>query len=172
MAVSAGVQKRNYLRRLERHYPSPLTTGFLLDRARLVVVPIGLDQVVTQVGGRGLASGGASLDFGKQIVTRLREVLKEEARSSHLDACLDGPDDFLLGSELVDGAAVAGLTGFNATATVKNQLRAAGALHAIAERGVAALFLGGDDATPEGSAERLRQAWETSDIAQLRLLPY
>ena len=82
LAISAAVQKREYLRRLERAQPSPLTTGFLLDRARLVVAPIGLDFVVQQMLGRGLTSGGAALDLGKQIVTRLRDVLKQETRTS------------------------------------------------------------------------------------------
>src|SRR5207253_8841179 len=58
LAISAGVQKREYLRRLERAQPSALTTGFLLDRARLVVAPVGLDHVVKQMLGRGLTSGG------------------------------------------------------------------------------------------------------------------
>src|SRR5262249_42594578 len=43
LGISAGVQKREYLRRLERAHPSSLTTGFLLDRARFVVAPVGLD---------------------------------------------------------------------------------------------------------------------------------
>ena len=41
-----------------------LTSGFLLDRARFVVVPVGLDEVVTQFTGWGMSSGGESLDLG------------------------------------------------------------------------------------------------------------
>jgi ATP cone domain len=169
LAISAAVQKREYLRRHERVQPSPLTTGFLLDRARLVVAPIGLDFVVHQMLGRGLTSGGEALDLGKQIVTRLRDVLKQDGRTAHLDACVDGASEFGLLSPPAVSEQVAGLTAWDANATLKNQLRAAGSLHALAERGALALFLGHDEFTAEGIAERLRQAWETSDVARLRL---
>src|SRR5207344_825569 len=42
MAVRATVQKREFLRRLGGASPS-LAQGFLLERARLVVVPVGLE---------------------------------------------------------------------------------------------------------------------------------
>jgi hypothetical protein len=171
LAVSAGVQKREYLRRLERAHPSPLTTGFLLDRARLVVVPVGLDHVVQQFVGRGLTSGGAALDLGRQIVTRLRDVLRQEVRTSHLEACLDGPESFALTEGPAGTEAVAGLTAWDPSAALKNQLRAAGSLHAVAERGTMALFLGPEEFTPEGIVERLRQAWETSEVLRLRFQP-
>jgi hypothetical protein len=169
LAVSAGVQKREYLRRLERAHPSPLTTGFLLDRARLVVAPVGLDHVVRRMLGRGLTSGGAALDLGKQIVTRLRDVLKQEARTTHLDACVDGPSDFGLAGPPSDGAGVAGLTAWDANAATKNQERAGGALHAVVDRGTMALFLRREELTPETIAECLRQAWENSDVAGVRV---
>jgi hypothetical protein len=170
LAISAGVQKREYLRRLERTYLSPLTTGFLLDRAGLVVVPVGLDHVVQQLVGRGLTSGGAALDLGKQIVARLRDVLKQEGRATHLDVCVDGVSTFSLGGGN-DAEGAAGLTAWNPTAAVKGQLRAAGVLHAVAERGCAALFLNGDELTPEGVTDCLRQAWEAGDVASLRVRP-
>ncbi len=44
MAVSAGAQKRKYLRRHAEG--THLGRGFLLDRARLAVVPLGLDAIV------------------------------------------------------------------------------------------------------------------------------
>ena len=47
MVASAGVQKRNYLR---RHCPE-LAHGFLLDRARLVVEPFGVAEVVRALTG-------------------------------------------------------------------------------------------------------------------------
>ena len=40
LALGAGVQKRNFLRRSDRPWPT-----FLLDRARLVVAPVGLEAV-------------------------------------------------------------------------------------------------------------------------------
>jgi hypothetical protein len=154
LALSAAVQKREYLRRLERTYPSPLTTGFLLDRARLVVAPVGLDDVVQQLFGRGLTAGGATLDLGKQIITRLRDVLKQDGRTVHLDACVDARYEFALGE---------------AAPALKTQLRAAGVLHALAERGTVAFIPGGDAWAAETLIICLRQAWENSEVAALCL---
>src|SRR5262249_55659097 len=53
LALSAAVQKRDFLRRHRREHPTVSRT-FLLDRARLVVVPIGLETVVQRLLGRGL----------------------------------------------------------------------------------------------------------------------
>ena len=102
LALSAGVQKREYLRRLERGRPRPtadapaLTSGFLLDRACLLVAPVGLDRVVHSFINKGLSAGGVALDFGRQIVLRLRDVLRQDGRNAHLDTCLDGPSRFRL----------------------------------------------------------------------------
>jgi hypothetical protein len=167
LAISAAVQKREYLRRLERAQPSPLTTGFLLDRARLVVAPIGLNYVVQQILGRGLTTGGAALDLGKQIVMRLRDVLKQDGRTAHLDSCVDGPGKFWLGEIQPAADGIAGLTAWTATAARKNQLRTVGPLHAVAERGTLALFLDSDEFTSETIVGCLRQAWETSEVARL-----
>lgn len=172
LAISAAVQKREYLRRLERGQPSPLTTGFLLDRARLVVAPIGLDYVVQQMLGRGLTSGGAALDLGKQIVTRLRDVLKQDGKTAHLDGCIDGPSDTGLPGLPVVFKNVAGLTAWDANAAAKNQLRATGSLHALADRGLMLLFLGGSEFTSHGIAKWLHDTWKMSDVARLRVMPY
>src|SRR5262249_34497514 len=105
LALSAGVQKREFLRRQERTRAErppdvpAVTSGFLLDRARLVVAPVGLDRVVETFTGRGLTAGGTSLDFGRQVVQRLRDVLRQDGRASHLETCLDGPFDFRLSSD-------------------------------------------------------------------------
>lgn len=75
LALSAGVQKRAFLRRHERNWPA-----FLLDRARLVVTPLGLETVVRRLPSDGL---------GERIVERLHEVLDHDGRACHLDVCLD-----------------------------------------------------------------------------------
>lgn len=156
LALSAAVQKREYLRRLERTHPSPLTTGFLLDRARLVVAPVGLNDVVQQLLGRGLTAGGAALDLAKQIIMRLRDVLKQDGRSVHLDACVDGCYEFGPGETAV---------------ALKTQLRAVGVLHALAERGTVVFVPGGDVWTVEMLMSCLRQAWESSEVAALVFSP-
>jgi hypothetical protein len=180
LALSAGVQKREFLRRQDRTRSTPtgevpaVTSGFLLDRARLVVAPVGLDHVVAVFTQRGLCSGGAGLEFGRKIAQRLRDVLRQDGRTSHLETCLDGPFDFHLDDSLApqedapaeqvagltpkhqtpntkhqtpeDAPAeqVAGLTPWAAAAPVKNQLRVGGALHGLADHGTLALFVPGE----------------------------
>lgn len=183
LALSAGVQKREYLRRLERTKPIPtadgaaLTSGFLLDRARLLVAPVGLDHVVHLFIQKGLSAGGAASDFARQIVQRLRDVLRQDGRTVHLDTCLDGPCRFNLADtagpdeNLAPIEDVAGLTAWDATAPLKSQLRAAGVLHGIAEHGTVALFLPENEApSPEQIIEWLQIAWKQTDVVRLRLV--
>lgn len=177
LALSAGVQKREYLRRLERSRPRPsadapaLTSGFLLDRARLLVAPVGLDRVVRSFVKKGLTGGGTAVDFGRQIVQRLREVLRQDGRNVHLDTCLDGPFSFHLGTGWPIAEDVAGLTTWDATAPLKNQLRSAGILHGIAEQGTLALFLPqGERMSPDQIADWLHTAWQQTDAVRLRLI--
>jgi hypothetical protein len=183
LALSAGVQKREYLRRLERNRPRPtadepaLSSGFLLDRARLVVAPVGLDSVVHSFFQKGLSAGGTALEFGRQIVQRLGDVLREDGRHAHLDTCLDGPFSFRL-DEAKDGQnewpnaeETAGLTAWDAAAALKNQLRSAGVLQGMIDHGTMALFVP-EDKTPtvEQVAECLQTAWKQTDVVRLRLV--
>jgi hypothetical protein len=183
LALSAGVQKREYLRRLERSRSRPstdgpaLTSGFLLDRARLLVAPVGLDQVVASFVHKGLTAGAGALEFGRQIVQRLREVLRQDGRNAHLDTCLDGPFRFHLGEaaqtqqEWPRVEEVAGLTAWEPGVALKSQLRAAGTLQAVAEHGTLALFLPEDKTTsPEQTADWLHTAWRQTDVVRLRLV--
>jgi hypothetical protein len=177
LALSAGVQKREYLRRLERSRPRPsadapaLTSGFLLDRARLLVAPVGLDRVVQSFVHKGLSAGGSAVDFGKQIVQRLRDVLRQDGRNVHLDTCLDGPFSFHLGDDWLATEDVAGLTAWDAAASLKSQLRAAGVLHGLAEHGTLALFLPQNETlAPEQIIDWLHTAWQQTDVVRLRLI--
>jgi hypothetical protein len=183
LALSAGVQKREYLRRLERGRPRPaddgpaLTSGFLLDRARLVVAPVGLDRVVYSFLNKGLSAGGAALDFGRQIVQRLRDVLRQDGRNAHLDTCLDGPFHFRLAeandtpSEWPTAEEAAGLTAWDAKAALKSQWRSAGVLQGVAEHGTLALFLPEERTpAPEQVAEWLHTVWQQTDVVRLRLV--
>jgi hypothetical protein len=174
LALSAGVQKRAFLRQRERLRAEArpigpaVSTGFLLDRARLVVAPVGLDEVVRTFTGDGLASGGPALEFGKQIVTRLRDVLTQDGRQTALETCLDGPTSFALAGEVTAPARVAGLTPWG-PAAVRDQLRAAGALHAVAGCGTLAAFVPDDDPpSAAAAADWLLLAWQRSDVVRLR----
>jgi hypothetical protein len=151
LALSAGVQKREFLRRqvrarsLGQTEGPAVTSGYLLDRARLIVTPVGLDAVVETLTQRGLCSGGTGLELGRQIVQRLREVLRQDGRTSHLDTCLDGPFDGSLGEGLTAARnlpieSVAGLTPWDTAAPIKSQLRAGNTLHGLTDHGTLVLF--------------------------------
>lgn len=173
LALSAAVQKREYLRRREREAPAapPVTGGFLLDRARLLAAPVGLDAVVARFTGGGLCSGKESLDLGKQIVQTLRDVLRQDGGRSRLAACLDGLDGFRFRGGWPAAVQAAGVTGWDPAAPPKHQLRAAGALHALADGGTAALFLLDDPRpTAETVADCLRSAWKQPDLNRIGLL--
>ncbi len=167
LALSAAVQKRDFVRReARRHAAADVTSGFLLDRARFVVVPVGLDDVVRQFTGWSLASGGESLELAKHIVRRIVEVLRQDGRATQMDACVDGPVSFQL-----EGEGVAGLTAWDHGATAKSQLQAAGELHAVAGQGTAALFLPDNlPPSPDQVVDWLQLAWRQTDVARVRLV--
>lgn len=174
LGLSVAVQKRDHVRRVERRRaagdPGPgVTSGFLLDRARFVAVPLGLDEVVRQMTGWGLANGGPSLELGRQIVRRLRAVLDQEGRLAQMDVCLDAPAAATLAlDQPPTRATAAGLTPWDDRASLTSQLRAAGALHAIAEGGTATWF-------PEPGcsaadlADAVARAWRGTEVVRLQL---
>jgi hypothetical protein len=182
LALSAAVQKRDYLRRRDRDRPADeadapaVTSGFLLDRARLVVAPVGLDAVVYRLCERGLGSGGAALDLGKQIVQRLRDVLRQDGRAAHLDACVDGPFGFQLAATADGGRwptapLAAGTTPWDAATPLKAQFRAAGVLHAVADAGTLALFVPDDHPpTAHQVAGWLSTLGQHSEVVRVRLV--
>jgi hypothetical protein len=185
MAVSAGAQKREYLRRHDRG-KEHLAREFLLDRARLVVVPVGLDAAVHGLVGQGIASGAAGLEMGQQILAGLLANLRQAGLAANLDVVLDGAcAPGAAGFALADAAGVsgvnrvnwpsleqvAGLTPWDPAATPRDQLRAAGALHAIAGAGTSAVLLP-PQAAPEidDLLDLLAFAWKHTEIVRLRLL--
>jgi hypothetical protein len=164
LALSVAVQKRDHVR---ARAGVAVQRGFLLDRARFVVVPIGLDEVVRLYTGWGLANGGASLEMGRQVVLRLRDVLRQDGLRLQLETCLDGPFGQRLGEES-GRETVAGLTPPDDGASPRSQLRAGGALHALAEHGTLALFVPWDE-VEDRVCGWLEQAWRQTEVVRLRL---
>jgi hypothetical protein len=167
LALSAAVQKRDFLRRHSQERPA-VTRGFLLDRARLVVAPVGLDDAVAALTGRPPSDGGAALEFARQAVQRLRDVLRQDGQACRLETCLDGSRLWAAGARPDEG---------NDPAPVllpgdgKAQLRAAGALHGAADLGTAVGRL--DPVRPpaaEQVADWLRWAWQHTDVTRVRLV--
>jgi hypothetical protein len=160
LALSAGVQKREFLRKHAANRPA-LTRAFLLERGGLVVVPTGLENVVRAITGAGLCQADG-LSLGRRIVERLGQVLHEDGLACRLHVRLDSP---LEEPSLQD----VGLTPWDATATVKNQLKSAGVLHAVAESGTATVILAGEEMpTAEQLAEWLAWAWAQTEVVRLR----
>ncbi|HVS35179.1 MAG TPA: ATP cone domain-containing protein [Gemmataceae bacterium] len=169
LALSAAVQKRYYLRRqLTGPGAADVTSGFLLDRARLVVAPNGLDAAVRRFTGIPLFAGGAALDLGKRVLQTLCDVLKHDGGRTRLAACLDGPEDFRFVEALTVLQAAGRKPLDDASATQK--LRVAGTLHAVAEGGTEAFQLPqAVPASAQAAVQFLRLAWKQGDVGRIRL---
>jgi hypothetical protein len=171
LALSAGTQRRHFLRKQHRPDSQEMMRGFLLDRARLVVAPVGLSALVPAFTGRPMGDAGPGLDFARRVVQRFRDVLRQDGRALHLDTCVDGPASFGLGAAPGSAETVAGLTTWDPALPLLDQLRAAGALHAIAGHGTAALFLPeGQRPSPEELADWLHTAWRQTAVVRVRLV--
>jgi hypothetical protein len=165
LALSAGLQKRDFLRRRTRHWPP-----FLLDRARLVVVPVGLEAVTRRLFGAALGADEAALDFAGQVVRRLDDVLTKDGQARRLDTCLDTLPASASGSFLLNGA-VAGVTPWDASVPLKQQVKVAGKLHAPTGRGSVAVLLSEEQLLPlDEVIDLLRWTWRHTDITRLRFV--
>jgi hypothetical protein len=147
MAVRAGVQKRNFLRSRAIERPD-LARGFLLERARLVIVPLGLDRVVENLLGHGMAGSKLSLGLGRRIVEVLQHNLQRESLTANLEIAIDGP-----------GGEFPGLAG----PLDAKQLHTAGVLHGIAGFGTVLI----SEVTPQELVKLLSHAWKKTDVVRL-----
>ena len=75
-----------------------MARAFRLERARLVVVPLGVDQVVASLLGQGMAASKLSLDLAHQAIEVLRLTFDKESDATNLEIALDGPDGELPGA--------------------------------------------------------------------------
>lgn len=184
MAVSAGVQKRNYLRRHDRGREH-LAREFLLDRARLVVVPVGLDGAVHALAGEGIASGRAGLETAEEILASLLANLRQAGRDANLDVCLDGVCGAHVqsfGGFCLPGASgqpesvpsrsnVSGVTAWDSAIAPEEQIRAAGHLHARTGSGTAAILFPAQAApSAEDIVDLLSFAWKRTQASRLHLV--
>jgi hypothetical protein len=152
LALSAGRQKREFLRRHSAGRPA-LTRGFLLDRARLLVTPVGLDST-------------AGVDLARRIVERLHAALQQDGSTYRLEAVpgyrpapFDGRPDPELPPEPL-GPFVA----------LKRQVRAVALWHTTTELGTVALALPEEPPAAEELVELLRQLWRQTDVVRVRFL--
>jgi hypothetical protein len=165
LAISAAVQKRAFLRKQSRPWPA-----FLVDRARLVVAPVGLETLTLAMTDKHLCDP-AGLALGQRVVQTLASVVQQDGRSRQIDAVIDGPDSCRVtddGTALTSATIVAGLTSWDRHALPRDQLRAAGALHALSGSGLAVVFIDPDDAAT--IPELLRFAWQQTDVVRVRFV--
>lgn len=167
LAKSVGHVRQDYLRKYGR---PAAARGFLVERARLVVVPVGLEAVARQFTGRGLCPAGSGIDFARQMVERLREALASD-RTRALEAVLDSPPPrpaWQADEDEPDAITAPGLTAWDPDAPPKQQLRAAAALHDSAG-GTAELLLLTDEIPSAEEAVRLLQfAWGQTGVVRCR----
>jgi hypothetical protein len=172
-ALSAAVQKRDFLRRHSHGRPG-MSRGFLLERARLLVVPVGLEAAVRTLRGEGLCAGGSGLEFAREVVGRLQSYLRQDGPACQLETCLDGIRLSAGGDEPGTGPPAehaAGLTPWDPGAPAKNQLRAASPLHLTAEMGTVAVLVPADaPPTAEEVVRLLTYAWQQTEVVRVCFL--
>ena len=161
LALSAGIQKREFLRRRGTDAEF-LARGFLLDRAILSLSPAGLDAVVRSLLGCSLFENADGLEFARRVVDRLHDEVYEDGRTRHLAVMLDA-------SCLLTGAAENG-----AAADLKSQLRVAADLGSVADLGSTTLHISECSASAASElAESLRWLWKRSEVDYVQLAcPY
>jgi hypothetical protein len=159
LALSAGIQKRDFLRKYGTD-KERLESGFLLDRARLLVAPVGIDSVIATLLGTSLKDEPKGLEFARRILERLFHVVSEDSRTRHLAVGLDGG---YLTTPPLSAASNPPLL------SIKDQARVAAALHAVADLQTATLHI------PESTAsivdemvEVIRWLWQRSNVRQVR----
>jgi hypothetical protein len=146
ITASAARQKRQHLRALPGD--APLRQPFLIERAAVSIVPLGLDEAVARVTGASAARSPLSLDFAGRVLQTLRTALRDAGRPINLDLRVDG-------SFLAD-----------ATLPPAKQLEIAGKLNT----GAATILFGDDHpASVDALSELLASAWRTTTIARLQL---
>jgi hypothetical protein len=177
MALSAAAQKRESLKKYLRA-TTALNRGFLVDRARTVIVPVGLEAITRSFCGRSLCASASALGFAKRVLERLQEAIEQDGPSYLLDACLDSwsmPSVTLGGGgtvrwaeEDMQGQFLSALSPSDRTSLPREQLRAAGEIHVTVGRGTATILLPSDQPFEPGQLVDLLQfAWQRTDCGRL-----
>jgi hypothetical protein len=178
MALSAAAQKREFLKKHLRA-TATLNRGFLIDRARTAIVPVGLEAISRLFCGHGLCASSSALGFAKRVLKRLQEAIEQDGRSYLLDACLDSwsiPSDangVLVRSADEDTQAefLSALSPWDSASLARDQLKTAGEIHAMIGRGTATIILPADQPLQPGQfGDLLQFAWQRTDIGRVRFM--
>jgi hypothetical protein len=159
LALSAAVQKRDFLRRHSANRPA-LTRGFLLDRARLIVTPVGVGTVMARWGGMA--------EFGREVLQRLHTALRQDGLACRLETAVGYLPPGGVAADLEPEPLGPVASGRAALAAAKQQLRARDARHGGVELGSVTVSLSVDSPpTPEELAGLLRYVWQQTEVVRL-----
>jgi len=168
LARSAGHAKFDFLR---RHGKPEVKRGFRLERARLVVTPVGLEETVRIVADLPACDLGPGTEFARMIVVQLMNALTRE-QPRNLEAVLDSFAAISgFGSAKVSPARrdVAGLTAWDESAPQRQQMQASGETHAAANAGTAAILVPAAMPSVDEYVQLLRLAAQ-SDVRRVRFV--
>jgi hypothetical protein len=165
LGLSVAKQKRDSLRRRSARRPE-LARGFLLDRARLLVVPVGLEAVCRSLAGPDLA---------RQTMIRLRDTLRYDGEVGLVDGVLDASDALMMPPMGQEASSMpeywAGVTSWAEATTARQQLKAADSLWSAGDGGTALVRLSGEKSLPpEEIVNLLRFVWLQTDVMRLRFV--
>jgi hypothetical protein len=173
LSLSAATQKRTWLRQ-RRGENAILDQAFYLENARVVLTPLDLDSVVTELTGeRCCGRSGAGLSLGRDILDCLRHAATEDGRALLLNSAVDSPirDDFGAETRLAKEAdnTRAGITTWDDQAPMPRQISTSASLQEAARGGTALIrWPGGARPTVEECIEALRFAWEKTGVLAVR----
>jgi hypothetical protein len=179
LALAAATQKRSLLRRL-REENSVLARGFFLEKARVILVPIGLEAVVREFTGEAICSrSAASLNFACQILQGIRTTLHNDGKALLLDAVVDSSlAEDRSSSGLVQSEPapllerIAGVTVWDDQAPLTRQLGVCGSLHEAALGGTAFIPTVIANAGAIGDlVDALEHVWKKTNLLALRFVP-
>jgi hypothetical protein len=171
LALSAALQRREFLRR-QGNTRKALVSGFLLERARLAVVPVGMESVARTVVGESPCVSGTALAFVRSIVETLKDSLRDDGRGYLLDCGIDScfDDRFAVPafkSNRID--LIPGLTLWDEAASPRAHIAAAGALHGCAEAGTVVMPHSLEEPMmAEEMVELLQYAWRHSEVVRIQ----
>lgn len=130
--------------------------GFLVDRARFVVVPMGLASSVQAVTGQLPSEGDAGLGYALQIYSLLNSILQQD--SSWGPSILDGPPP---GYQRAADLPVT-------SATPRNQIIASGVVRGSVDAGAVAISIGSNCSTD--IVRLLRLAWQKPGLTRIQFV--
>jgi hypothetical protein len=164
LAMSAGTQKRDFLRRYAAQRPN-LTGGFLLERARLQITTRGLDDVADAFYRAGVVPLSELPSLRRRILDALMSAIRAETDSRLLDACVEELGENMDGSDNGTSA-----INWRPGALPREQLEAAGERHALCDGGTVRLSISeAEGATADGLVDLLEFAWKETAVVRLRI---